>query len=463
MSVAEFLPFGELLRGAYTTEEMLKIFCEKNFLEKCLRIEAALAKAQADLGIIPREAANAIEALSKKGLDPTKVAKIKSEARHLLVSFMYAAADELGEYGEYFHLGPTTQDILDTSLILLSKEALDVIIRDLKKLTAIILDKAEKYRYAVMAGRTHAQHAVPITLGLKLAFWADELIDNIKRLQATYERINYLHLSGAVDTMASFVQICDGDKEKVFKMIELTAKYLNLKPIYYGQHQRIDKFAEIVSNLSLIASLIGRMGLEIRDLSAEEVKEVFEPWIKGVHGSSTMPQKRNPEPSEWLEGIAKIVRVLPTSINSVTMQHERDATRMAPEFLVLPLAFTLLHAQIKSVTRIIEGLQVFEENMKKNMSISRGFMAAEPLMLELAKRTGKKITAHKIIYDVVQDAINLNRTFEECILENTMIRKYFSQDELKDLLNLEKYIGTSVEQIEKVKSAFEMLMKEKSE
>jgi adenylosuccinate lyase len=339
----------------------------------------------------------------------------------------------------------------------LCKEALDVIIRDLKKLTTIILDKAERYRHAVMAGRTHAQHAVPITFGLKLAFWADELIDNIKRLQSTYERINVIHLSGAVDTMASFVQIFDGDEEKVFKMIELTASYLGLKPIYYGQHQRIDKFAELVSNLSLISSLIGRIGLEIRDLSAEEIKEVFEPWSKGIHGSSTMPQKRNPEPSEWLEGIAKIVRVLPIPINSVTMQHERDATRMAPEFLVLPLAFTLLHAQIKSVMRIIEGLQVFEENMKKNMSISRGFMAAERLMLELAKKTGKKIAAHKIIYEVVQDAINLNKTFEECILENATIRKYFSQDELRNLLDLEKYIGTSVKQIEEIKSAFETL------
>jgi adenylosuccinate lyase len=390
-------------------------------------------------------------------LDPKKIAKTKSEIRHLLVSFMYVAADELGDYGEYFHLGPTTQDILDTSLILLCKEALDVIIRDLKKLTTIILDKAERYRHAVMAGRTHAQHAVPITFGLKLAFWADELIDNIKRLQSTYERINVIHLSGAVDTMASFVQIFDGDEEKVFKMIELTASYLGLKPIYYGQHQRIDKFAELVSNLSLISSLIGRIGLEIRDLSAEEIKEVFEPWSKGIHGSSTMPQKRNPEPSEWLEGIAKIVRVLPIPINSVTMQHERDATRMAPEFLVLPLAFTLLHAQIKSVMRIIEGLQVFEENMKKNMSISRGFMAAERLMLELAKKTGKKIAAHKIIYEVVQDAINLNKTFEECILENATIRKYFSQDELRNLLDLEKYIGTSVKQIEEIKSAFETL------
>jgi adenylosuccinate lyase len=450
-----YLPFGELLKGSYTTEDMLRIFDEQNFIKKFLTIEAALAKAQAELGVVPKEAADAIEALSQRGLDPKKIAETKGKARHLLVSMMYTAADELGDYGEYIHLGPTTQDILDTSLILLSKEALDVMIKDLKKLIEILIDKAEKYKYTVMPGRTHSQHAVPITFGLKLAFWADELKDHIKRLQDTYERITYLHLSGAVDTMASFVQVFNGDKDKVFKMHELVAKYLGLKPIYIGQHQRIDKFSEIVTNLSLISSLIGRIGLEIRDLSAEEVKEVFEPWTKGMHSSSTMPQKRNPEPSEWLEGIAKIVRVLPVSMNSITMQHERDATRMAPEFLVLPLAFTLVHAQVKSVTRIIEGLQVFEDNMRKNLYISRGFMAAEPLMLELAKRTGKKVTAHKIIYDIVQDAINANKTFEEAVLANAEIRKYFTENELRELLNMEKYIGTSAEQVERIKSVIE--------
>lgn len=229
---------------------------------------------------------------------------------------------------------------------------------------------------------------------------------------------------------------------------ELTAKFLNLKPAYTDLHQRIDRFSEITNILSLISSPIGKIGLEIRDLSREEVHEIFEPWTIGIHGSSTMPKKRNPEPSEWLEGLAKIVRALSLSMSSITMQHERDATRMAPEFFTLPITFMITHSQIKSLTKILEGIQVFTDNMRRNLYISKGFMAAEPLMLELAKRTGRKVTAHKLVYEVVQKAINENKTFKEAVLESSEIMKYLNRNEIERILNLESYIGTAPEQID---------------
>ncbi|MEM4001039.1 MAG: adenylosuccinate lyase [Saccharolobus sp.] len=444
---------GKLLGGNYTTPEMNRIWSEEEFIKKILEVEYALAKAEAELGLIPELVPAKIrELIDRQVLEDiiNKIASVKGKARHLMVSIMYAVAEELGEYGEYFHLGPTTQDILDTALILSCRDSIKILIESIKELTRILLEKSKEFRLAVMAGRTHGQHAVPITFGLKLALWADIFIDHYMRLTKLYEQVSNLHLSGAVGTMASFVQICGGDKDKALKIHELTSQYLGLNPVFIDQHQRIDRFAEITQILALIANTIAQIGLEIRDLSREEVKEVFEPWELGVHGSSTMPQKRNPEPSEWLEGIAKISRVLPLTLNSVTMQHERDATRMAPEFLSLPLSFMLSHAQIKSLTRIIKGLKVYEDVMRKNLYVSRGFMLAEPLMLELAKRTGKKVTAHKIVYEIVQRAVDENKTFQECIRETPEIKKYFKEEELEKLLDLESYIGTSLEQIEKI-------------
>jgi len=439
---------GKLLGGAYSTQEMIKVWSEENFINKVLKIEEALAKAQAELNIIPKEAAEEISEAVIRGLPVDKVTEVKGDARHLMVSIMYAFQNEVGEKAEYFHLGPTTQDILDTSLTLMIRESLEIIINDLKRLLTVLIEHAKKYKYAVMPGRTHGQHAVPITFGLKLSFWADELADHIVRLREAYERISYLTLSGAVGTMASFTYICDSDNNKVFKLHELTAKFLNLKPAYTDLHQRIDRFSEITNILSLISSTIGKIGLEIRDLSREEVHEIFEPWTIGIHGSSTMPQKRNPEPSEWLEGLAKIVRALSLSMSGITMQHERDATRMAPEFFTLPITFMITHSQIKSLTKILEGIQVFTDNMRRNLYISKGFMAAEPLMLELAKRTGRKVTAHKLVYEVVQKAINENKTFKEAVLESSEIMKYLNRNEIERILNLESYIGTAPEQID---------------
>ncbi|MDW8045082.1 MAG: adenylosuccinate lyase [Nitrososphaerota archaeon] len=442
--------FGHLFGGAYSTDEMNKIWSERNFVQKILDIEAALAKAQAELGIIPKWAAEEIINAVNRGFPPEEIAKVKSKAKHIMVSTIYAFQEKLGEAGEYFHLGPTTQDILDTSLTLMMIDSLKVIISSLREFEKALIEQAVKYKDAVMAGRTHGQHAVPITFGLKLAIWATEVREHIERLKSVLDRIGYISLSGAVGTMASFVAIVGYDEGKVFEMLERTAKYLGLKAPHIDLHQRMDRFAEVVSVMSLVSSSLGKIGLEIRDLSREEVKEVFEPWVMGIHGSSTMPQKRNPEPSEWLEGIAKIVRVFPVSMNSVTMQHERDATRTASQFLVLPLTFMLTHAQIKSAIRIIGGLQVFTKRMLENMMVSKGFMAAEPVMLKLAERTGKKVTAHKIIYEVSQKAIEEGKSFKEVLLESEEVMKYLSKADIEKLLELERYIGTSIRQIEKI-------------
>ncbi|MEM2339186.1 MAG: adenylosuccinate lyase [Nitrososphaerales archaeon] len=441
---------GYLFGGAYSTNEMNNIWNERNFVQKILNIEAALAKAQAELGIIPKWAAEEIIKAVNKGFPPEEIAKIKSTAKHIMVSTIYAFQEKLGEAGEYFHLGPTTQDILDTSLTLMIIDSLKVIINSLHEFEKVLIEKAIKYKDTVMAGRTHGQHAIPITFGLKIAIWAMEMRDHIERLKAVLDRIGYISLSGAVGTMASFVAIAGYDEEKAIKMIEITANYLNLKAPNMDLHQRMDRFAEVVSVMSLISSSLGKIGLEIRDLSREEVKEVFEPWVMGIHGSSTMPQKRNPEPSEWLEGIAKIVRVLPIAMNSVTMQHERDATRTASQFLVLPLTFMLTHAQIKSAIKIIDGLQVFKDKMLENMKISKGFMAAEPVMLKLAEKMGKKVTAHKLIYKISQKAMEEGKSFKEALLESEEVMKYLNKEDIEKLLDLEKYIGTSLKQIEEI-------------
>ena len=297
-----------LLQNAYGSADMRRIFHERNMVQKWLEFESAISQVQAELGLIPKEAAAEIARKSTlEHLTPEMINEFKVDAGHLIVSLIKAFAKMCGPAGEHYHVGPTTQDILDTGMTLQMKEAYNIIFPKMIKLEDILLNLAEKHKHTVMMGRTHGQHAVPITFGFKVGVWAYELRDCIERFKEMKKRLFVMKLSAAVGARNTYVYLMG--KEKTLEMCKRVAERMGLGNPPADLALRSDRFAECTNNIALLCSLFGKIGLEVRDLQRTEFGEVEEPWDSTKqYSSSTMPNKRNPEPSEWQHGLAKLAR-----------------------------------------------------------------------------------------------------------------------------------------------------------
>lgn len=439
-----------LLKNAYGTEEMRQVWTEENMVQKWLDVEVAITKAKMEMGIIPREAGEEIIAKSSvKYLTPQMIADIKAGAAHLIVSFIKAFAKMAGPAGEHYHVGPTTQDILDTGLTLQIREAYTILMRQMRELENILCDMAERYKNTVMMGRTHGQHAVPITFGFKCAIWAYAMRDHIERFKQMAPRLLLANLSAACGSRNTFKYLV-GD-EKAEQIQEIFARELGLGCPVMDTHQRPDRFMEYTNNIALLMTTLAQMGLEIRDLQRTEVQEVEEPFdSEKQYSSSTMPNKRNPEPSEWLAGLAKIARGNALAMMEITMQHERDATRMAPEFACIPESSLIASAALATAIRNMKGLVVHEDRMRQNLYITNGIAMAELVMLALYKKTGRKVTAHTLVHDVSMKAFLERRPLKDVCLEHEELRKYLTAEEIDELTNPETYYGTAPLQAEKM-------------
>lgn len=439
-----------LLQNAYGTPEMRRVWEEKNIVQKWLDVEAAITRAKMKLGIIPEWAGKEILARSTvEHLTPEMIAEFKADVGHLIVSFIKAFAKMCGPAGEYYHVGPTTQDILDTGLTLVIREAYQLLMEDLRRLEGVLMDLALRHKHTVMMGRTHGQHAVPITFGFKAAIWAWEIRDHIERMKELSKRLFYANVSAACGTMNTFTYLVGA--EGAAEIQRLVAEDLGLQCPVADTHHRTDRFAEFCNALALICSTLAEMGLEVRDLQRTEVQEVEEPFDpEKQYSSSTMPNKRNPEPSEWQEGLAKIARANAMAVMDIQMQHERDATRMAVEFACLPENCLITHAAIRQAIRIFSGLRVNVERMRENLYLTRGIAMAEVVMLRLFQKTGRKVTAHRIVHDVSMRAFAEGRSLKEVLLEDPETRDLLTPDEIDELTNPEKYFGNAPEQVDAI-------------
>ena len=439
-----------LLKDAYGTEEMRAVWDECNMVQKWLDVEAAIAGAQQQLGLIPVEAAETIiQKCTVDQLSPDMVAAINADARHLIVSFIKAFEKMCGPAGEYFHLGATTQDIVDTGCILQIREAYTIVVNDLIALEKVLIDLALQHKDTVMMGRTHAQHTAPLTFGLKVAIWASEIGDHIDRLSECAERLFVSSISGAVGSNASFVFLFG--EEKAEKFLRAASRKLGLKMADIDLHLRTDRFSELLNILALAGVTLGRVGLEIRDLQRTEIAEVCEPWESGKqHSSSTMPHKRNPASSEWQNGLAQIMRASAFTLGGVQMQHERDATWMALQLSQISESFLACAAAIRNAREIFQGLEVYPERMRRNMNLQQGLAMSEAIMLALYKKTGKKQTAHRIVYEVSNQAWAENRPVLEVLLEHQEARKYLVESEIQKVLDPETYCGNCATQVDRV-------------
>jgi adenylosuccinate lyase len=432
----------------YGTPEMKAVWTEETKLRKLLMVEAALAKAEADIGLIPKEAAKAIED-SMDMVRLERVKEIEDEISHDMMAVVLAYAEACGEAGKWIHYGATSNDILDTSLGLQLKDSLDIIEEKLGKFKMALLEKADNTKMLVTAGRTHGQLAVPTTYGLRFAIWAMEVSRHEERLRQLRPRVAVGQMSGAVGTQAAFGK--DGIKVK-----ELTMKYLGIPAVTVSNQiiQR-DRHAEYMMFLAGVASTLDKICLEIRLMQRSEIGELAEGFGKKQVGSSTMPHKRNPINSEQVCGLARVVRAYagPALENNV-LWDERDLTNSSPERVIIPESSILLDHILRKATNVITGLMFYPENIKRNLNILKGVQMSESVMMELAKRGFGRQKAHEIVRDASMMAFERNMFLKDVLLQNPEISARLTEKDVDEITDPARYIGTAVEQVE------EVLMKE---
>jgi adenylosuccinate lyase len=441
------LPILPIDTGRYGTPEMRRIFDEENRLQKMLEVEAALAWVHSEVGEIPkRDAEKIIEMASTKHVKLSRVKEIEREIKHDVMALVRALAEACGPSGAYVHLGATSSDILDTATALQLKEALNLMEERLNHLERVLTRRAEQYKETMMMGRTHGQHALPITLGFKFAVWMREAARHLQRLQECRERLIVGKMSGAVGTQAGF-------GPHALKIQELVMKRLGVKPAEIStQIVQRDRYAEFICILSIVASTLGKIATEIRELQRPEIGEVFEPFErKRQVGSSTMPHKRNPMVCERVCGLAKIMRSLVTpSLENVSTWHERDLTQSSAERFIIPEACILTDYMLVSVTKVLTGLLVDEQRMLKNMELTQGRMMSEAVMLALSRKGMDRQEAHELVRGLALKSDVEKRPFKEILVENGTVQKMLNGREVDEALDPRNYLGTAVKQVELV-------------
>lgn len=429
----------------YGSPEMRRVFEEEQKLQRLLDVEAALARAHAAVGNISREEAEEItRKASTVYVRLSRVKEIEVAIKHDLMAVVEALAEACGEAGRAVHLGATSYDIIDTANALQFKAALSIVERDLEELEEVLLGLAEKHKSLVAVGRTHGQHATPITYGLKFALWSREIRRHLHRLKELKKRVLVGKMSGAVGTMASF-------GEKGFEIQDRVMQDLGLRPaMVSSQVVQRDRYAELLLFLALVAASLDKFGKEIRNLMRTEIAEVSEPFGAEQVGSSTMPHKRNPIDSEKVCGLARVVKsnVFP-ALENVSLEHERDLTNSSCERAIIPESFILLDEILKTMKKVLKGLVLHPEQIKKNLHLTRGLNMAEAVMLALVERGIPRQEAHRLMRKLSGEARAKGVGLVDVIKESGEMRKLLG-DHPERFLDPESYIGTAVEQVERV-------------
>ncbi|HKM59353.1 MAG TPA: adenylosuccinate lyase [Candidatus Bathyarchaeia archaeon] len=440
------MPILPIDTGRYGTPEMLKIFQEETRVQKLLDVEAALALAHAEVGNIPEKDAKKIAAMaSTKYVKVDRVKAIEKEIKHDVASLVRALAEVCGSSGAYVHLGATSYDIVDTANALQLKDALALIEERLANLKATLQKQADQHKGTVMIGRTHGQHALPITLGFKFAVWGYEVNRQIERLNECKKRVLVGKISGAVGTQA-------GLGEHAEQIQELVMKRLGLRPAEIStQIVQRDRYAELVCVYSMVASSLENFATEIRELQRPEIGELSEAFEANKQvGSSTMPHKQNPETCERISGLARIVRSLTTpSLENMVTWHERDLTQSSAERFIFPESNILLDYMLSLMCDVVTNLRVDQQRMLQNLTLTQGRAMSEAVMMALAKKGVNRQEAHEMLRKLTIISATEKKDFKQILLQNKTISGKLSQAEIDEALNPKNYLGTAVKQAEK--------------
>jgi len=439
------MPILPIDTGRYGTPEMIEIFQEETRLQKMLDVEAALAWAHCEVGNIPKKDAEKIARIATlRYVKLARVKAIESEIKHDVAAIVRALSEACGPSGAYVHLGATSYDIVDTANALQLKDAVEIIEKRLACLRRVLQEKTGKYKGTVMIGRTHGQHALPITLGFKFAVWTCEVSRHIQRLRECKDRVIVGKMSGAVGTQAGLGEHAPRIQELVMKRLGVHAAEISTQIV-----QR-DRYAELVCLLAVIASSLENFATEIRELQRPEIGELSEAFeAEKQVGSSTMPHKQNPETCERVCGLARIVRslVIPSLENVVTW-HERDLTQSSAERFIFPEACILTDYLLELMTSIVANLRVDEHRMLKNISLTQGRAMSEAVMIALTKKGVSRQEAHELLRKLTIRSQVEKRPFKQVLMEDEFIHGKLTEKEIDEALNPKNYLGTAIKQAE---------------
>lgn len=414
----------------YTRPEMGRLWTLENRYRKWLQVELAVCEALAEHGDIP--VATLREILEKADFSVERVAEIEQETHHDVIAFLTSVAENVGPASRYIHQGLTSSDVLDTAMALLMVEAADLLLGDLDRLLDVLKRRAYEHKDTVMIGRSHGIHAEPITFGLKLALWYSEMSRNRERMEQARESIRAGKISGAVGTFANI----DPEIE------EAVCEKLGLKPAECSNQiiQR-DRYAQYFSTLAIIGCSVEKIAVEVRHLQRTEVREAEEYFAPGQKGSSAMPHKRNPIASENLSGLARVLRGNAlAAMENVPLWHERDISHSSVERIIVPDSTILLDYMLARLTRVLDRLVVYPENMQRNLDLTGGLFFSQQVMLALTDKGLTREDAYRLVQRNAMTVWQEGGRLKEQIQQDPEITKVLPSDEIDRLFDLRYHL-----------------------
>ncbi|HKF38870.1 MAG TPA: adenylosuccinate lyase [Ktedonobacteraceae bacterium] len=420
----------------YSLPEMAAIWSATHKTDIWLRVELLACEGWAREGVIPQDAFEKIRAAR---YNPQRMQEIEQETHHDMIAFLRSVQEQLGPEGRFIHLGLTSSDVLDTGLAVQLKEAGVLLSQSLAELVEAVAQAAVHYKHTLMGGRTHGIHAEPITFGLKLALWVDELRRGQQRLAAALEQVAVGKISGAVGTHAT---VPPQIEEFVCEQLGLGVAAVSSQIVQRDCH------AHFITTLALIGSSLEKMAQEIRHLQRTEVGEAFEPFGSGQQGSSAMPHKRNPELCERICGLARVLRGFSvTSMENVALWHERDISHSSAERIIIPDACTLLHYMLHLFNEVMNGLQVDEERMRTNLNMTGGLIFSQRILLALIDKGVGRQEAYKMVQRNAKKVWSMSsrgaveeQALIEFLKDDQEVMQYLSSNELAELTDTDYYL-----------------------
>ena len=414
----------------YTLPEMGRLWTDEYRFETWRRVEVACMRAWSELGKIPPEAVDEVE--KKTRINVSRIEELEAVVRHDMIAFVTSLGEQVGEASRHIHYGLTSSDVLDTALGLQLKEAGEMLLADVHDFTTTLGEAAKKYRDTPMIGRTHGIHAEPVTFGLKLALWFEEMQRARKRLEDAIDEVSFGKISGATGTYAQVPPVVE----------ERVCRELGLHPApVSSQILGRDRHAAFLTQLAMVGSLLEKYATEFRHLQRTEVGEVEEPFRSGQKGSSAMPHKRNPIVTERISGLARLLRGnASTAMENVALWHERDISHSSVERVIIPDSAILTDYMLKRFTVVIRDMRVYPDRMRENLDMTGGLVFSQKVLLALVGAGMRREEAYSAVQEAAMEAWETKQSFRELIGKDERVAGRMDPEELEQCFNLEEQL-----------------------